>query len=40
VDVLNQRMREDGLEVAPPRREHAYSYYVRAPGGVMVEVGA
>jgi lactoylglutathione lyase len=40
VDVLNQRMREDGLEVAPPRREHAYSYYVRAPGGVMVEGGA
>lgn len=40
VDGLNQRMRDDGLEVAPPRREHAYSYYVSAPGGVMVEVGA
>lgn len=40
VDALNQRMRADGLEVAPPRREHAYSYYVSAPGGVLVEVGA
>jgi lactoylglutathione lyase len=40
VDAMNQRMRDDGLEVQPPRREHAYSFYVSAPGGVMVEVGA
>jgi catechol 2,3-dioxygenase-like lactoylglutathione lyase family enzyme len=40
VDQLNQRMRDDGLDVAAPRRAHAYSYYVSAPGGVMVEVGA
>jgi lactoylglutathione lyase len=40
VDALNERMRADGLDVAPPRREHAYSFYVNAPGGFMVEVGA
>jgi len=40
VDAINERMRDDGLEVAPPRREHAYSFYVGAPGGFLVEVGA
>jgi catechol 2,3-dioxygenase-like lactoylglutathione lyase family enzyme len=40
VDALNERMRNDGLEVAPPVREHAYSFYVGAPGGFLVEVGA
>lgn len=40
VDSMNQRMRDDGLEVAPPKREHSYSFYVNAPGGVTVEVGA
>jgi lactoylglutathione lyase len=40
VDALNQRMREDGLQVAAPTREHAYSFYVTGPGGFVVEVGA
>jgi catechol 2,3-dioxygenase-like lactoylglutathione lyase family enzyme len=40
VDALNERMRADGFDVAPPRREHAYSFYVSAPGGFLVEVGA
>jgi len=40
VDAMNERMRGDGLEVAPPSREHAYSFYVSAPGGFLVEVGA
>jgi len=40
VDDIHRRMREDGLEVPAPRREHAYSFYVNAPGGVTVEVGA
>ena len=40
VDAMNQRMRGDGLEVASPVREHAYSFYVSAPGGFLVEVGA
>lgn len=40
VDAIHERMRSDGLEVAAPRREHAYSFYVGAPGGFLVEVGA
>ena len=40
VDALHSRMVADGLDVAAPRREHAYSFYVTAPGGVVVEVGA
>ena len=40
VDELNARMRADGLEVPPPQRAHTYSFYVQAPGGVTVEVGA
>jgi hypothetical protein len=30
----------DGPEVPLPKREHAYSFYVNAPGGFLVEVGA
>jgi catechol-2,3-dioxygenase len=40
VNEIHARMREDGLEVAAPTREHAYSFYVSAPGGILVEVGA
>jgi catechol 2,3-dioxygenase-like lactoylglutathione lyase family enzyme len=40
VDEINQRMKADGFEVAPPARSHAYSFYVGAPGGFLVEVGA
>ena len=40
VDAINRRMKHDGLAVEPPKREHAYSFYVSAPGGVLVEVGA
>ena len=40
VDKINQRLREDGFDVAPPERHHAYTFYVEAPGGFTVEVGA
>jgi lactoylglutathione lyase len=40
VDEVNRRLREDGFEVAPPQREHAYTFYVQAPGGFTVELGA
>ena len=40
VDAVNQRMRDDGLEVAAPRREHASSIHATAPGGLLVEVCA
>jgi lactoylglutathione lyase len=40
VNQINLRLKEDGYEVAPPERHHAYSFYVGAPGGFTVEVGA
>ena len=40
VDAVRERMVADGLEVPAPKREHAYSFYVNAPGGFLVEVGA
>jgi catechol 2,3-dioxygenase-like lactoylglutathione lyase family enzyme len=40
VNAIHARMVGDGLEVPPPQRAHAYSFYVTAPGGFQVEVGA
>jgi lactoylglutathione lyase len=40
VNAIHRRMRDDGLAVGEPVREHAYSFYVPAPGGFLVEVGA
>ncbi len=41
VDELNRRLKEDGFEVpAPEDTGHSYGFYVQAPGGFTVEVGA
>ena len=40
VDAVHGRMVADGIDVAAPKREHTYSFYVGAPGGFLVEVGA
>ena len=40
VDAVNRRLREDGYDVAPPERHHAYTFYVAAPGGFTVEMAA
>ena len=40
VDLIHRRLTEDGYEVLPPERHHAYSFYINAPGGFTVEVGA
>lgn len=40
VDALNAQMRADGIEVDLPSQEHAYNFYVNAPGGFLVEIGA
>jgi lactoylglutathione lyase len=40
VDDIHRRLREDGFEVAEPERHHAYGFYVEAPGGFTVELGA
>src|SRR5690606_24190062 len=38
VNEINQRLREDGYDVQPPQRLHAWTFYVQAPGGFTVEV--
>ena len=40
VDAINQRLQADGYAVDPPARLHAYTFYVAAPGGFTVELGA
>jgi catechol 2,3-dioxygenase-like lactoylglutathione lyase family enzyme len=40
VDQINQRLRDDGFDVALPEHHHAYTFYVAAPGGFTVELGA
>lgn len=40
VDEVNRRLRDDGFDVAPPERHHAYTFYVEAPGGFTVELGS
>lgn len=38
VNEINQRMKEDGFDVAPPQQSHGWTFYVQAPGGFTVEV--
>ena len=40
VDRVYQQLKEDGFEVPEPERHHAYGFYVKAPGGFSVELGA
>jgi lactoylglutathione lyase len=40
VDAVHHRLREDGFDPPPPERHHAYGFYVDAPGGFTVELGA
>jgi lactoylglutathione lyase len=40
VDEINRRLKQDGFDVAAPKRSHAYGFYVQAPGGFTVELGA
>ncbi|RYX85256.1 VOC family protein [bacterium] len=39
VNELNQRLKDDGFDVKPPRRFHgSWTFYFKAPGGVLIEV--
>jgi catechol 2,3-dioxygenase-like lactoylglutathione lyase family enzyme len=41
VDETYRRLKEDGFDApAPTRNNHAYGFYVKAPGGFTVELGA
>ena len=38
VDEINARLKADGFDIHPPEHTHAYTFYVKAPGGFTVEV--
>ena len=38
VNEIYQRLKDDGFEMKPPQRSHAWTFYVQAPGGITVEV--
>ena len=38
VDALHARLTTDGFGPGAPERSHAYTFYVKAPGGFVVEV--
>jgi catechol 2,3-dioxygenase-like lactoylglutathione lyase family enzyme len=40
IDELHRRLTDDGFAPPAPERHHAYGFYVQAPGGFTVEVGA
>lgn len=41
VDEIYERLKRDGFEVPEPEDTgHSYGFYVKAPGGFTVEVGA
>ena len=40
VDAIYNRFKSDGFDVDPPKEFHgAWTFYLRAPGGFLVEVG-
>src|SRR5262249_200776 len=38
VNEIHRRLKEDGFDPDLPQRLHAWTFYVRAPGGVLVSV--
>jgi lactoylglutathione lyase len=38
VNEIYRAMKEDGFDIMPPQRSHAWTFYVTAPGGFLVEV--
>lgn len=40
VNEIYQRLKDDGFDVNPPQRRHAWTFYVQAPGGFTVEIAA
>jgi lactoylglutathione lyase len=40
VNEIYQHLKDDGFDVNPPQRSHAWTFYVQAPGGFAVEIAA
>jgi hypothetical protein len=40
VNEMYRRLKDDGFAVEPPKRSHAWTFYIAAPGGFTIEVAA
>ena len=40
VNEMYQRLKDDGFDGNPPQRSHAWTFYVKAPGGFTVEIAS
>ena len=38
VDAIYAQMTADGFKADPPQRSHGWTFYIKAPGGFLVEV--
>jgi lactoylglutathione lyase len=38
VNEIHRRLKDDGFDVKPPRRLHAWTFSVMAPGGFAIEI--
>jgi lactoylglutathione lyase len=38
VNEIYQRLKDDGFDANPPSRQHAWTFYIDAPGGITIEV--
>lgn len=38
VDQINKRLKNDGYKINPPVESHGYTFYVKAPDGLTVEI--
>jgi catechol 2,3-dioxygenase-like lactoylglutathione lyase family enzyme len=38
VNEIYRRLKDDGYDVPPPSRQHAWTFYINAPGGLTIEV--
>jgi lactoylglutathione lyase len=38
VNEINQRLKDDGYDVPAPAYSHAWTFYLKAPGGFTIEV--
>ena len=40
VNEIYQQLKDDGFDVNPPEHTHAWTFYIKAPGGFIVEVAS
>jgi len=40
VNEIYHQLKDDGFDVHPPQRRHAWTFSVKAPGGFMIEIAS